>query len=113
MKIVTPRNDSEISKIFKTENNIIIDFYATWCSPCDNIDRAYQEIKKDDLFKDLTLVRVDIEKFQEMSRSYGVKSLPTSVYTVDESGERKTLKTKVGSMSKADLIKLIGEVYEG
>ena len=54
----------------------------------------------------------DIEKFNELSRVYNVKSLPTIIYTTDKSGERVVLKSKVGSLNKNDLIKMTGEVYE-
>jgi len=112
MKIVTPNDDSEISTLFKTDHNIILDFYADWCSPCKFITQSFQEIKKENLFNDITLIKIDISKFNDLAKVYNVKSLPTIVYTSNTSGERKSLKTKVGSMSKNELIKLIGTVYE-
>ena len=112
MKIVTPSDDAEIRNLLETPSNIILDFYADWCGPCKVITKSFQAIKKDNLFKDITLIKIDIGKFNDLAKEYNVKSLPTVVYTSDDSGERKNLKTKIGSMNKSDLIQLIGTVYE-
>ena len=59
MKIVTPSDDAEIRSLLETPSNIILDFYADWCGPCKVITKSFQEIKKDNLFKDVTLIKID------------------------------------------------------
>ena len=112
MKIVIPKYDSEISKLLKTDSNVILDFYAGWCNPCKVLAKSFDEIKKENIFTNLTLIKVDIEKFSDLANIYNIKSLPTVVFTSDISGERKNLKTKVGAMTKNSIIEIIGEVYE-
>tara|TARA_R110001592_G_scaffold360706_1_gene669580 strand:- start:689 stop:1030 length:342 start_codon:yes stop_codon:yes gene_type:complete len=112
MKIVTPRDDQEISKLFKTDSNIILDFYANWCGPCKSVSTAFSEIAKEEMFKNLTVIKINIEKFSHLSNVYNIKSLPTIIFTTDHAGERKNIKTKVGSVNKNDLITLIDDAYE-
>ena len=112
MKIVIPKYDSEISKLLKTDSNVILDFYANWCGPCKVVSKAFDEVKKENIFKNITLIKINIEKFDKLAGVYNIKSLPTVVFTSDVTGERKNLKTKVGTITKVALIELIGEVYD-
>jgi len=111
MKIVTPKDDQAISKLFKTDSDIILDFYANWCGPCKSVSKAFSEIEKEEIFKNLTVIKINIEHFSHLASVYNVKSLPTIIFTTDHTGERKNIKTKVGSVNKNDLITLIGDAY--
>ena len=113
MKIVTPRDDTELSKLLRTDENIILDFYANWCGPCKTVSKSFEEIKKENMFTNITLIKVNIEIFTAFSNIYNIKSLPTIICTSDASGERKNLKIKVGSLNKNELVKMIGKAYEG
>ena len=113
MKITTVREEFELIKLFKTESNIILDFYADWCGPCKALSKIIESVSSEE-FEDIALVKVNIEKFSSLASSYNVRSLPTLIFTAEspDTGERTVLKTKVGSLKKDDLIKLIGSVYE-
>jgi len=113
MKIISVKEEFEIIKLFKTESNIVLDFYADWCGPCKSLGATIDSIGKD-TFSDVTLIKIDVEKFANLARTYNVKSLPTLVLTHEspDSGERKVLKTKVGSLNKEGLESLIGDTYE-
>ena len=113
MKIIDIREHSEYSKIIKTDNNIILDFYANWCGPCKVLLKTFEDIKNDNTFDNVTIVKINVDNFPDIAKSYNVRSMPTMVFTSDNSGDRKTLKTKVGNMHKNDLIELIGSVYNG
>lgn len=56
---------------------VLVDFYATWCGPCkmmhpvlENVANSRNEIK---------IVKVDVDKFEDIARRYGVMSIPTLV----------------------------------
>ena len=116
MKIVQIREEVEFTKLFKTEGDVIIDFFANWCMPCKVLSKTFDEISKTGDHEDITLIKVDIEKFPDIARSYNVKSLPTIVFTKttlaeNPSSPRETVKTKVGSLKQEKILELIGDIY--
>ncbi len=52
MKIVSPKDEYEISKLFKTDSNVILDFYADWCGPCKVLSRSFEEISNENMFNE-------------------------------------------------------------
>ena len=113
MKIVTVSDEFDLNKILKSDSKIILDFFANWCGPCKILSKVIESVDKEK-FNDVTLVKVNVDQFQKVSSAYNVRSLPTLVFTDESlaSGERSVLKTKVGSVTRDDLEKLIGEIYE-
>ena len=112
MKIVDVREGSELAKLLKTDSKVILDFYADWCNPCKVLTRTIEEIRKTNLFPEVTIAKINVDKFPEVAQNYKVRSMPTMLFTSDESGDRHILKTKVGLLNKESLEELIGSIYE-
>ena len=84
---------------------VLIDFFATWCGPC----HAYSPILgklKEDLGDALRLVKIDVDKNQEICQKLGVSSMPTTI--IFQQGEIKFRAAGVQSIGvlKAELAKL-------
>lgn len=85
---------------FKLINNelVLVDFYATWCGPCRMISPLIDEIAEENT--NLTVVKVDVDKYQNIATKYGIMSIPTlKVFKKGEEG-----KTSIGYIEK-DAIK--------
>lgn len=87
------------------ETPVLIDFFATWCGPC----HAYSPILgqlKEDLGDALRLVKIDVDKNQEICQKLGVSSMPTTI--IFQNGEIKFRAAGVQPISvlKAELAKL-------
>lgn len=65
-------NKDEFSKII--QNDIIVDFYATWCSPCKMLEPVLDEIDFCDVLK------VDVDKFADIAKGFGIMSVPTLIF---------------------------------
>lgn len=69
---------SKFSKLVDSETPVLIDFYATWCGPCQTLSPVLEKVKKD--FGDqLTLLKIDVDKNQALAAKFQVRSVPTMV----------------------------------
>lgn len=53
------------------QSKVLVDFYANWCGPCRMLAPQLEEISKE-----IDIIKVDIDKNQELARKYGVMSIP-------------------------------------
>lgn len=90
---------------FSSGKPIVVDFYATWCSPCKklspNLARLAQEYKgKIDFYK------MDVEKNRETASIFGFNSIPTLLFVNPQNGK---LSIKSGYLEYETLKSIIKE----
>lgn len=57
----------------------VVDFYATWCGPCKQIEPVFNELKQK--YGDrLNFLRVDVDQQPEIASEYNVSAMPTFVF---------------------------------
>ena len=78
----------------------VVDFYATWCGPCKMFGPIFEELSEE---SDINFVKLDVDKNEDISRKYGVMTIPTVI--LFENGEE--VKKHIGFMSKEELEEFI------
>ena len=63
------------------EGLVLVDFYATWCGPCKMMHPVIDEIALE--YKDLKIIKVNVDNHGELSREYAVMSIPTIILFKD------------------------------
>lgn len=63
----------EFSKEIKN-NLVLVDFYATWCGPCQMLSPILEELEQE--VEGLTIIKVDVDKSPELAKEHGILSIP-------------------------------------
>ena len=57
----------------------MVDFYASWCSPCKTLKPTVEEIEEQ--YKDkVKVLHVDIDEYTSLAQEYGVVSIPSLLF---------------------------------
>ena len=87
---------------FKGNKPAIIDFYASWCGPCQRLSPIIDEIAEEYAGK-VDIYKVNVDDEEELAKLFRVRSIPTLVYI--PMGENPTIQP--GGKTKAELKEII------
>jgi thioredoxin len=59
----------------KSSQLVVVDFFATWCGPCQQIAPKYAAMAGD--LTQAKFLKVDVDECKEVSQQYGVTAMPT------------------------------------
>lgn len=90
-------NSKNFEEVISGDKPVFVDFYATWCGPCQMMMPVIDELVKE--AKDFSVAKLDIDQAPEVAAKYNVMSVPTFILFRD--GKEAT--RMMGAMPK-DLI---------
>jgi thioredoxin 1 len=90
----------EFQKLLQTDKYVLVDFYATWCGPCKEMEPALKDIAE--TMKDkVVVIRIDVDKNPTISKHFEIESLPTIQIYKDQ----KLVWEDIGYKTKKQLLK--------
>lgn len=87
------KSQEEFDNLIKTNNNVIADFWATWCGPCKMIAPMIERLNEE--LPDVTFAKINIDEVLDIPEKYNVRGIPTLIKFKD--GNLDSL--RVGALS--------------
>ncbi|HQV35388.1 MAG TPA: thioredoxin [Flavobacterium sp.] len=90
--------------IINSETPVLVDFFATWCGPCQMLAPILKEVK-DSLQDQISIIKIDVDKNEQLAAQYQVRGVPTMMLFK----KGKQLWRQSGVLSKEQIIQIIKE----
>ncbi|MBP6090539.1 MAG: thioredoxin [Crocinitomicaceae bacterium] len=68
----------KFSDIVKSDTPTLVDFFATWCGPCQAMSPVLDKLKAE-MGSQVRVLKIDVDKNQEVAAKFKVRGVPTFV----------------------------------
>ena len=103
MAMIKITSDNFDKEVLQSDKPVLIDFWASWCGPCQMISPLMEEVAGED--SDVKVGKLNVDEEPELTTQFGVMSIPTLV--VMDQG--KVVNQSVGFIGKDEILALIGK----
>lgn len=93
---------SKFQELINGNKPVLIDFFATWCGPCQALAPILIE-SKEELGDAVNIIKIDVDKNQEIAAHFQVKGVPTMM--LFQNG--KMLWRQSGVVSKNEIVSIV------
>lgn len=83
---------------------VLVDFFATWCGPCQTLTPIVEDFARD-VNNKVKVIKVDVDKNQAAALKYNIRGVPTLI--LFKNGE--IVWRKSGLLTKRDLTAQVTE----
>ena len=103
MALINITADNFKEKVLDSTIPVLLDFWATWCGPCQMIAPTIHEIAEER--DDITVGKVNVDEQPGLAEAFGIVSIPTLVVIKDG----KTVAQALGVRPKEAILKMLEE----
>lgn len=100
-------NEKDFDKAIKSNELVVIDFWAEWCGPCMALTPILEQLENE--YKDRVIFyKANVEEVPNLAAKYNVRSIPYVLFIKDE----QKLEEVVGNQSKHNISKIIEKLLK-
>lgn len=100
MAVTILTKDNFKKEVLDSKSPILVDFWATWCAPCQMMLPIIEDFAKSN--PDIRVGKVNVDEQPELAGEYGIMSIPTLI--AFKNGE--IYRTRLGVTPKDELKKM-------
>lgn len=98
-KTITAENFEQ--EVLKSEKPVLLDFWATWCGPCQMLLPVVEELAGE--VTDAKICKINVDDEPELAAQYKIMTIPTLMVVKDG----QVVSNSVGVKSKAEILKML------
>ena len=102
MAEITITKDNFQKEVLESDIPVMVDFWATWCGPCQMLAPTVVEIAEENEGK-IKVGKVNVDEEPELAMKFGIMSIPTIIVFKDGEVANKTM----GFQPKENLMALL------
>ncbi len=68
----------ELDSLVQTKKTIVIDFYATWCGPCQMLSPIIHELEQE--MPNVKFIKINVDEDIRMAQKFNVSSIPMVIF---------------------------------
>lgn len=95
---------SKFNDLINSKTPVLVDFFATWCGPCQMLMPVLKQVK-DNMGERVTILKIDVDKNKQLATQFQVRGVPTMV--LFQNG--KQIWRQSGVLTKEEIIQTIIE----
>ena len=77
--VIILTEDNFEREVLKSEQPVLVDFWADWCAPCHRIAPAIEELAHE-FDGSATIAKLNVDEEPELARRYGIRSIPSLLF---------------------------------
>ena len=101
MAVVTITSGNFEEEVLKSEKEVLVDFWASWCGPCRMLSPLVDEVAEERT--DIKVGKINVDDEPALAQKFGVMSIPTLL--VFRNGE--VVNESVGAIPKQMILQLL------
>ncbi|OGF99714.1 thioredoxin [Candidatus Gottesmanbacteria bacterium RBG_13_37_7] len=107
MAKMTVTDDNFDQEVLKSDIPVLVDFWATWCGPCQMQNPILEEMAKE-MESKLKIAKLNVDDNPQTASKYGIMSIPTLM--IFKGGE--SVKQMLGVQSKETLMEELKKIIQ-
>ena len=78
----TQLEQTDVKNIIEDNSNVLLDFYADWCGPCQTLLPTIHKLA-DELKDDVVIKKINVDENQELAAEFSIRNIPTLIFFKD------------------------------
>ena len=93
------------SEVLKSNQPVLVDFWAEWCGPCKMLAPVLDEIAREQGDR-IKIAKVNVDDNPALAQRYGIQLIPTLLYFSNGEVQNQT----IGAVSKRKIVEHLDEL---